>query len=53
MKLEVIEDLTLYGDNKMSIALTKNVESQHQIKHIDVQHHYIRKLFNERKLTIK
>ena len=29
MKLEVIEDLTLYGDNEMSIAPTKNVESQH------------------------
>ena len=29
MKLEVIKDLTLYGDNKMSIALTKNAESQH------------------------
>ena len=53
MKLEVIEDLTLYGDNEMSIALTKNAESQHRTKHIDVQHHYIRELVNERELTIE
>ena len=53
MKLEVIENLTLYGDNEMSIALTKNAESQHRTKHIDVQHHYIRELVNERELTIK
>lgn len=26
MKLEFIKSLTLYGDNKMSIALTKNAE---------------------------
>lgn len=36
MKIEVVEDLMLFGDNEMSITLTKNVESQHQTKHIDV-----------------
>ena len=36
MKLEVIENLTLYGDNEIRIALTKNTESQYQIKHINV-----------------
>ena len=53
MKLEAVENVTLYGDNEMSIALTKNVESQHRTKHIDVQHHYIRELVNERELTIE
>ena len=53
MKLEAVKDITLYGDNKMSIALTKNAESQHRTKHIDVQHHYIRELVNERELIIK
>ena len=53
MKLKVIEDLMLYEDNKMSIALTKNAESQYRTKHIDVQHHYIKQLVNERELTIK
>ena len=52
MKLEAVKDVMLYGDNKISIALTKNAESQHLTKHIDVLHHYIRELVNEKKLTI-
>lgn len=36
MKLKAVEDVTLYGDNKMSIALTKNADSQHRTKHIDI-----------------
>ncbi len=35
-KIKTVEHLILNGDNEMSIALTKNVESQHRIKHIDV-----------------
>lgn len=53
MKLKFVEDLTLYRDNKMSIALTKNAKSQHQIKYIDIEHYYIRELVNMKKLTIK
>ena len=53
MKLETVEDVTLYGNNEMSIALIKNTESQHRTKHIDVQHHYIRELVNKRELTIE
>lgn len=52
IKLEVVENLMLYED-KVSIALTKNAESQHQTKHIDVQHYYIKKLVNKKELTIK
>lgn len=36
----------------MSIALTKNAKSQQYTKHIDVQHHYIRKLIEKGKLTV-
>lgn len=53
MKLEVVEGITLYDNNEMSIAVTKNAESQHCTKHIDIQHHYIRKLVSERELTVK
>lgn len=53
MDLEVIKDVTLSGDNKMSITLIRNVKSQHQTKHIDVQHHYIGELINEKELTAK
>lgn len=53
MKLKFVEDPILYKDNKMSIALTKNAKSQYQIKYIDIEHYYIRKLVNKKKLTIK
>ena len=53
LELEVTKTITLHGDNKMSIALTKNSENQHRTKHINIQHHYIRELVNERKLTVK
>lgn len=36
MKLEIVEDLTLYKDNDISITLSKNMESQYQRKHINV-----------------
>lgn len=53
MDLDTVENLTLHGDNKMSINLIKNAESQHRTKHIDVQHHYVRELVNEGELTVK
>ncbi len=48
-----IASVTFYGDNETSITLTKNAESQHRTKHIDVQHHYICKLVDERELEVK
>lgn len=33
--------LILKGDNKASLNLTKNPESQHRTKHINMQHHYV------------
>lgn len=53
MNLEVVENLELYRDNEMNIALIKNIESQHQTKHIEVQYHYIREWVNKKKLIIK
>lgn len=50
--LDIVPAITLNGDNKMSITLTKNPKSQHWTKHIDVQHHYIRELIDEKELTI-
>lgn len=32
----MVEDLILHKNNEISIALTNNVESQHYIKHIDM-----------------
>lgn len=50
---ETVEEVILHGDNEVNIALTRNAESQHRTKHIDVQHHYIRELVNEKELTIR
>lgn len=36
LKLNIVPEIELFGDNKMSITLTKNVESQHQTKYINV-----------------
>ncbi len=47
------EGLMLYGDNEISMVLTKNAESQYYTKHIDVQHYYIRELVNKKEITIK
>lgn len=33
---DVVSEITLNGDNEMSIALTKNANSQHPTKYIDV-----------------
>ncbi len=52
MTLDIVPEITLNGDNEMSITLTKNVESHHRTKYIDVQHHYIRGIIDEKKLTV-
>lgn len=51
--MKAIENATLYDDNEISIALTKNTKSQHQTKHINIQHYYIRLLINKREFTIE
>lgn len=53
MNLVVVENLILYRDNEISIALTENMESQYETKHIKVQHYYIRELVNKKEPTIK
>ena len=45
--------LILFEDNKTSISLTKNMESQVRTKHIDIIHHYIWGLIEKEKICIK
>lgn len=55
-KLKIADPInacTLYKDNKASIILTKNVKSQSQTKHIDVQHYYIKELVTNGELVVK
>ena len=48
-----ITGLCLKDNNKASLSLTKNPESQHRTKYIDVQYHYIRELVNDKKLDVE
>ncbi|MCJ1346182.1 hypothetical protein MMC31_004396 [Peltigera leucophlebia] len=48
----IFREIVVYGDNERSIGLTKNAESQHRTKHINVKHHYIRELVNEKELNV-
>ena len=40
------------GDNRGAIALTKNTKDHGKVKHIDIQHHYIRELLRSNAITI-
>lgn len=53
LQLDILENLTLFNNNKISINLTKNIKNQYCIKSIDVQYYYIRQLINENELTVK
>ena len=41
------------GDNRGAIALTRNTRDHGKVKHIDIQHHYIRKLIKSGAITIE
>ena len=41
------------GDNRGAIALTKNTKDHGKVKHIDIQHHYIRDLVQSGTITIE
>lgn len=43
----------MLGGYQTSFTLTKNLESQNQIKHIDVIHYHICELVKDKKLEIK
>jgi hypothetical protein len=41
------------GDNCGAIALTKNTRDYSKVKHIDIQHHYIRELIHSGMITFE
>lgn len=49
---DLMTDVLINGDNESSLSLTKNSEAQNRTKHIDVQHHYIRELINEKEQIV-
>lgn len=50
--MNVVKGITVHNNNKMSIILTKNMESQYQIQQINIQYHYIQKLVNKKEINI-
>lgn len=46
-------NITLLGDNESSIKLVQNAEQHSRMKHIDVQHHYIRSLVDDGELVVE
>ena len=43
----------ILGDNQASLNLVKNAEYHEQMKHIDVQHHYVRELVQDDYVCMK
>ena len=43
----------ILSDNQASLNLVKNTEYHKQMKHIDVQHHYIRELVQDDYICMK
>lgn len=50
---DLIDAFVFHKDNKTSIKLITNVESQSKTKYINVQHYYIRELVAHSKLVVK
>lgn len=50
---QVVRRMKMLDDNKTSLTLTKDPESQNCNKHIDVMHHHIQELVEKRELRIE
>lgn len=49
----ILKKMKLFGNNKISLNLTKDFESQNYIKHIDDIYYHVLGLIKDRKLVIK
>ena len=47
------EVLTLYCDNLSAINISKNLDKHLRIKHIDIRHHYIRRLVGDEIIDLR
>ena len=45
--------MTLYCDNMSAINISKNLVQHSRTKHIDIRHHYIRDLVDDKVITLK
>lgn len=49
---QVVRRIEIFGDNKMSFILTRDLKSQNSAKHINVMHNYIQGLVEDEELKI-
>ncbi|CAM8975395.1 unnamed protein product [Rhodiola kirilowii] len=47
------EEMTLYCDNMSTISISKNPVQHSRMKHIDIRHHFIRELVEQKVVTLK
>ncbi|CAM8922506.1 unnamed protein product [Rhodiola kirilowii] len=47
------EEMTLYCDNMSAISISKNTVHPSRTKHIDIRHHFIRELVEQKAITLK
>ena len=48
----MISNITLLEDNELSIKLVQNLKQHSYTKHINVQHHYIENIIDNKKLIV-
>ncbi|CAM8996320.1 unnamed protein product [Rhodiola kirilowii] len=47
------KEMTLYCDNMSAISISKNTVQHSRTKHIDIRHHFIRELVEQKVVTLK
>ncbi len=47
------KETTIFCDNKSSICLAKNPEYHARSKHIDIRHHFIRNMIENKEFIVK
>ncbi|CAM8932104.1 unnamed protein product [Rhodiola kirilowii] len=47
------KEMTLYCDNMSAISISKNPVQHSRTKHIDIRHHFIRELVEQKIVTLK
>ena len=50
---KAVREMKMLGDNKMSLTLMRDPESQNRMKHIDIMYHYVRGLVEDGEILIE
>lgn len=50
---QTIKKMKIFDNNKMSLILTRDPESQNHTEHINLMYHHVQRLVEDRELGIK